>query len=114
MIEHRQAAAIMLALVPVFTGGQKKSGAFLIDLTTYIHVSTACLAIGIMVQIAYVFRASYHKNKLDSEVLLTYCNLLEDNDDSHQHEVTLTLADFDIDLTKSISMTAVLRGLPPC
>ena len=37
--------------------------------------------------------------------MLTKCNLLEGNDDSHQHEVTLTLADFDIDLTKSISMT---------
>ena len=36
------------------------------------------------------------------------------HDDSHQHEVTLTLADFDIDLTKSISMTAVLHGLPLC
>ena len=109
MIEHRQAAAIMLA----FTGGQKKKRCFF-NRFNDIHVSTACLAIGIMVQIAYVFRASYHKNKQDSEVLLTYCNLLEDNDDGHQHEVTLTLADFDIDLTKSISMTAVLRGLPPC
>ena len=31
------------------------------------------------------------------KVLLTYCNLLEANDDSHQHDVTFTLADFDID-----------------
>ena len=75
---------------------RRNSGAVLIDFTTYIHVS-ASLAIDILVQM---------------EVLLTYYNLLEANND-HQHKVTLTLADFDIDLTKSISITAVPHGLPP-
>ena len=74
----------MLALVPVFTGGQKKKRCFFNRCNDIHpdHVSTACLTIGIMVQIAYVFRASYHKNIQDSEVLLTYCNLLEENDDA--------------------------------
>lgn len=62
---------------------------------TLLNIS-AYLANGI---ILYMYLASYHRNRQDSEVLLTYCTRLEVNNDVAI--CTLTLVDSDIELMKS-------------